>query len=700
MSVANHSSPPQHGSKEVSQCQSSEVVVGCRKSELALVQSRAVISTLRQAVGSSHAFRIVTGSAAGDTDKQTPFILLSKQTGGSDIGKSLWTNDLEADLVAGKSQVLVHCLKDMPTTLPPKCLLAAVPEREDPSDAVIMRPDSKFKSIDELPPGSVVGSSSSRRKALVRRNWPHLEVVECRGNVQDGPGLTMHVRDTRLAKLDAPSSQFSCILLATAGLMRLGLGHRITQRLDPATFPYAAGQGALGIEISTDRQDILQLVRHVDHRPSRWRGMAERAMLRSLQGGCSSPIGVCSTFESLEVIKTPGNEQQQEHKSPSLDRGKLHLQATVLDMAGTSGIFAEDVAVVQSDGEAEQLGVSVAKLLVEKGAQSLLRHVVDLEAKLASLPIEVPKIPVFESLYSMSGSVSLIEDICDLAENYGAITFLDEVHTYYRHRMDVLAATLQARPNWSMLVVPSPPSFIFTTSLPPAVLAGAKTSIEYQAAHNTDRRLQQLHTRATRAALIAKDIPMITNPSHIIPLLVGDAEAAKKGEEKLRITPTLGRGREFTDDLVTAVDAVWTELGIKRTSDWVAARPDGFLGVGQADQPHNKPLWTDEQFGLVKPSTGRPSFEKEKLAKRNYLGGILGDEGKTNEIHLYLQGKHENKKEEQNTALPNNYVPGTSHAAIHDTPPHLPVPLLPWPAAANAARIPPTYVVSQLCMRA
>ncbi|KAK1972156.1 porphobilinogen deaminase [Colletotrichum sublineola] len=348
MSVANHSSPPQHGSKEVSQCQSSEVVVGCRKSELALVQSRAVISTLRQAVGSSHAFRIVTGSAAGDTDKQTPFILLSKQTGGSDIGKSLWTNDLEADLVAGKSQVLVHCLKDMPTTLPPKCLLAAVPEREDPSDAVIMRPDSKFKSIDELPPGSVVGSSSSRRKALVRRNWPHLEVVECRGNV-----------DTRLAKLDAPSSQFSCILLATAGLMRLGLGHRITQRLDPATFPYAAGQGALGIEISTDRQDILQLVRHVDHRPSRWRGMAERAMLRSLQGGCSSPIGVCSTFESLE--------------SPSLDRGKLHLQATVLDMAGTSGIFAEDVAVVQSDGEAEQLGVSVAKLLVEKGAQSLLR---------------------------------------------------------------------------------------------------------------------------------------------------------------------------------------------------------------------------------------------------------------------------------------------------------------------------------------
>ncbi|KAH0421766.1 porphobilinogen deaminase [Colletotrichum camelliae] len=195
MSVLN---PTQwHGeAEEALQCKSSEVVVGCRKSELALVQSRSVISKMHQALGTFPAFRIATGSATGDTDKQTPFILLSKQIGGSDIGKSLWTNDLESDMVTGKTQLLVHSLKDMPTTLPPKCLLGAIPEREDASDAVIMRADSKFKSIDELPPGSVVGSSSSRKKALVRRNWPHLEVVECRGNV-----------DTRLRKLDAPSSE-------------------------------------------------------------------------------------------------------------------------------------------------------------------------------------------------------------------------------------------------------------------------------------------------------------------------------------------------------------------------------------------------------------------------------------------------------------------------------------------------------------
>lgn len=161
----------------------STVFVGCRKSELALIQARTIVSDLTKAADPAPSFTIVTGSVAGDADKQSPFLQLSKQTGGSDVGKSLWTSDLETKLVAGEVQVLVHSLKDMPTTLPPKCLLASVPEREDPTDAVIMRSDSKFTSIDQLPPGSVIGSSSSRRKALIRRKWPHLQVEECRGNL-------------------------------------------------------------------------------------------------------------------------------------------------------------------------------------------------------------------------------------------------------------------------------------------------------------------------------------------------------------------------------------------------------------------------------------------------------------------------------------------------------------------------------------
>ncbi|KAJ5836934.1 Tetrapyrrole biosynthesis hydroxymethylbilane synthase [Penicillium robsamsonii] len=352
MSLTPNGSKP-HEMEDISS--RSTVIVGCRKSELALTQARSIISALSQTIDPSPTFEIATASVAGDADKQTPFALLSKQTGGSDIGKSLWTNGLEKDLVAGKVQVLIHCLKDMPTTLPPKCLLAAVPEREDCSDAVVMRSDSDFTSIDQLPPGSIVGSSSSRRRALVRRNWPHLEVAECRGNL-----------DTRLAKLDAPSSPFSCILLATAGLLRLGLGHRITQRLEPTIFPYAVGQGALGIEVSTDidRQDILQLVQHVDHKPSRWRGMAERAMLRSLQGGCSSSIGVWSSFEPKENDPVDDNQGS--------DSGILRLRATVIHIEGLSEISSEDVGTVQCDEEAERLGISVANMLLNKGVRDLL----------------------------------------------------------------------------------------------------------------------------------------------------------------------------------------------------------------------------------------------------------------------------------------------------------------------------------------
>lgn len=164
---------------------SPEVVVSCRRSDLALVQARAVVAAMSDPKHGPHPpLRIVTGTAAADADKVSPFAaLLSKQSGGSDAGKSLWTNDLERDLVEGRARVLVHCLKDMPTTLPPGCALAAVTRREDPSDAVVMPEGAAWRTIGELPRGSVVGTSSSRRRALVKRNWPHLEVAECRGNL-------------------------------------------------------------------------------------------------------------------------------------------------------------------------------------------------------------------------------------------------------------------------------------------------------------------------------------------------------------------------------------------------------------------------------------------------------------------------------------------------------------------------------------
>ncbi|KAF2086862.1 tetrapyrrole biosynthesis, 5-aminolevulinic acid synthase [Saccharata proteae CBS 121410] len=280
----------------------------------------------------------------------------------------------------------------------------------------------------------------------------------------------------------------------------------------------------------------------------------------------------------------------------------------------------------------------------------------DLEAKLASLPPEVPKIIAFESVYSMCGSIGPIEEICDLADKYGAITFLDEVHAvgmygpkgagvaehldYEAHRdgrpqgtimdrIDIITGTLgkaygcvggyiAGKANLVDTIRSLAPGFIFTTSLPPSTMAGAKEAIEYQMAYEGDRRLQQLHTRATKLALNAKDIPVMPNPSHIIPVLVGNAELAKKasdmlledwgiyvqainyptvpvGQERLRITPTPGHVREFRDHLVDALDAIWTQLGLKRTSEW--ASQGGFVGVGTGEKTE-KPLWTDEQLGL------------------------------------------------------------------------------------------------------
>lgn len=288
----------------------------------------------------------------------------------------------------------------------------------------------------------------------------------------------------------------------------------------------------------------------------------------------------------------------------------------------------------------------------------------DLEAKLASLPPDTPKVIAFESVYSMCGTIAPIEAICDLAEKYGAITFLDEVHAVGLYgprgagvaehldyesypvgreipagstkgsvmdRVDIITGTLgKAYGCGGGYIAGSArfvdtmrslcPGFIFTTTLPPATMAGAATSIRYQMLNQRDRILQQLHTRAVKQDLISLDIPVIPNPSHIIPILVGDAELAKKasdmlldkhriyvqainyptvprGEERLRITPTPGHTKPHRDHLIAALQDVWSELKIKRTSDWAAE--GGFLGVGvegARELPENIPIWTKEQL--------------------------------------------------------------------------------------------------------
>ncbi|MCJ1340785.1 mitochondrial 5-aminolevulinate synthase [Bachmanniomyces sp. S44760] len=352
------------------------------------------------------------------------------------------------------------------------------------------------------------------------------------------------------------------------------------------------------------------------------------------------------------------------------------LEKTLAELHAKEGALVFSSCYVANDATLATLGSKLPNCVIlsdsmnhasmiqgirHSGAKKMVfKHndVADLEAKLASLPSDVPKIIAFESVYSMCGSIGPIEEICDLADKYGAITFLDEVHAvgmygprgagvaehldYEAHqagrpqgtvmdRIDIITGTLgkaygcvggyiAGSAKMVDAIRSLAPGFIFTTSLPPATMAGAKTAVEYQIGYQGDRRLQQLHTRAVKDALNARDIPVIPNPSHIIPVLVGNAEVAKAasdllltdhgiyvqainyptvpvGQERLRITPTPGHIREYREELVQALDAVWKKLDIKRTSDWAAQ--GGFVGVGITGKEMEQPLWTDEQLGLA-----------------------------------------------------------------------------------------------------
>ncbi|CAE6434437.1 hypothetical protein ACGC1H_001392 [Rhizoctonia solani] len=287
----------------------------------------------------------------------------------------------------------------------------------------------------------------------------------------------------------------------------------------------------------------------------------------------------------------------------------------------------------------------------------------DLETKLRMYPKETPKIIAFESVYSMCGSVGPIEKICDLAEEYGAITFLDEVHAvgmygprgagvaehldFEAHksagqnpnpikgtvmdRVDIITGTLgkaygtvggyiAGSADLVDMVRSYAPGFIFTTSLPPAVVAGAQASIAYQMEFMGDRQLQHLNTRELKKRFKTDGIPVVPGPSHIVPVLVGDAALAKAasdsllidhgiyvqsinyptvavGEERLRITPTPGHTIEQMGRLVSAVNETFDRLGIKREAEWKAA--GGRAGVGMPNEKVVEPIWNDKQLGLL-----------------------------------------------------------------------------------------------------
>jgi len=242
-----------------------QLVIGSRGSKLALWQARHIEAQLQEL---GHETRIEIIVTTGD--KITDVALA--QVGEKTATKGVFTKEIEEALLDGRIDLAVHSLKDLPTELPEGLEIGMVPEREDPRDALV------GKRLDELKPGDRIGTSSLRRAAQMRALQPQAEMLDIRGNV-----------DTRLRKLD--EGQYDAILLAASGLKRLGLGDRITQALEAEEMSSAVGQGALAIEIRSRDEATASALAPLEHVATRTAVEAERELLRSLGGGCQTPLG-------------------------------------------------------------------------------------------------------------------------------------------------------------------------------------------------------------------------------------------------------------------------------------------------------------------------------------------------------------------------------------------------------------------------
>jgi hydroxymethylbilane synthase len=243
-----------------------KLVIASRESALAMWQAEHVRDRLRSLYPQTEV-SILGMTTQGD---QILDVTLSKIG-----GKGLFVKELETALQDGRADLAVHSLKDVPMNLPEGFVLAAIGEREDPHDAFV---SNRHESLAALPAGSVVGTSSLRRESQLRARFPHLQIEPLRGNVQ-----------TRLRKLD--EGQYAAIILAAAGLKRLGLGQRIRNLITSEESLPAVGQGALGIECRADRADVIAMLQPLHHPDTAACVLAERALSRALAGSCQVPLG-------------------------------------------------------------------------------------------------------------------------------------------------------------------------------------------------------------------------------------------------------------------------------------------------------------------------------------------------------------------------------------------------------------------------
>jgi len=300
----------------------SSLVIASRESRLAMWQSEHVRDRLA-ALYPQCSISILGMSTRGD---QILDRTLSKVG-----GKGLFVKELEVAMAEGRADFAVHCLKDMPMELPAGFVLAGIMEREDPRDALV---SNDYATLDALPAGAVVGTSSLRRQALIAARYPQLLIKPLRGNL-----------DTRLGKLDR--GEYAAIILAAAGLNRLGLQHRIRALIEPEDSLPAPGQGALVFEILADRSDLQRVLAPLNHAETALTVAAERSLSRIFGGSCQIPLAAFATLEGAQ----------------------LHVRAIVA-MPDGSRIAKAEVRGPASDPDA--LGQQLAVLLRTQGADAIL----------------------------------------------------------------------------------------------------------------------------------------------------------------------------------------------------------------------------------------------------------------------------------------------------------------------------------------